>query len=158
MRSERPSLVTLLRVLRSVLICPLRDRESFEADFEAGLVHHGEHIAHALVLLPNQKTRRLVERQHTGWAGVDAEFVLKGDCLDGVPFTRRAIIIKDELGDDEQRDAFCAHRSIWCSGEYKMDDVVREVMVTPRDEDLRSADLVAAIGKWDGLRSHCAHI
>ncbi len=67
------------RVLQRVLVRSLADRHAFHADAEARVIHHGEHVLEAAVLLADQVADRaflVAVREHAGWAPVDAELVL----------------------------------------------------------------------------------
>ena len=120
------------------------DADALEADLNAGIVHHGEHGAHARALGADEITDAIVvvaEAHRAGGGGVDAELVLDTDALQIV-----AGAIGQDLGTQEQADALGAGRRIREPGEDEMDDIVRRIMFTPGDEDLGALDAIAAIG------------
>ena len=78
-RAGGPALLALLGVLHGVLVGPLGQREALEADRQAGVVHHREHVPHALVLLADQVADGAVAvavGHDAGGAGLDAHLVL----------------------------------------------------------------------------------
>ena len=110
------------------LIGALGDRQALEADLEAGVVHHGEHRAHAALLLADQVADRAVvvpERHDAGGAGVDAELVLQRDAAHVVARPERAVGLDQELRDQEQRDAARAGRRVRRARQHHVDDVRR---------------------------------
>ena len=56
-----------------------------------------------------------------------------------------------ELGHDEQRDALGARRRVRQARQHQVDDVLRQVVLAGRDEDLGAGDAVAAVGLRLGL-------
>ena len=70
----------------------------------------------------------------------------------------RAVLVQQELGHDEARDALGAGRRVGHPGEHQVDDVVGHVVVAEGDEDLRAGDAVAAVGGGHGLGAHGAHV
>ena len=57
----------------------------------------------------------------------------------------RAVVVHQNLGHDEQRDALGAGRRAFDAGQHQMDDVFRQVVLAGRDEDLLAGDGVAAV-------------
>ena len=80
---------------------------------------------------------------HAGRARVDAELVLDRHGIHVVAFARRAVGIQLELRHEEQRDALRALRRARQARQHEVHDVLRHVVVAPRDEDLAAGDQVA---------------
>ena len=81
-----------------LLIGPLGYGQAFKAHQEAGLVHHGEHLAHPLVLFAHQLTDRPVKFHYAGGAGVDADLVLQPDAADGIALAHAAVAVHQVFG------------------------------------------------------------
>src|SRR3546814_10581592 len=64
---------------------------------------------------------------------------------DGIALTRRSIIVHQELGHDEKRDAFAAFRCIGRLGQHQMNDIVGQVMFARRYENLGARDGIASV-------------
>ena len=62
-----------------------------------------------------------------------------------------AVGIDQNLRHHEQRDALDAVRRALDAGQHQMDDVLGEVVLAGRDENLGAGDLVAAVGLLDRL-------
>ena len=77
---DGPSLPTLDGVVGSLLEGPLGDSQTFDAHTQSGVVHHLEHVAHALVFLADEETggthARIAVGKHAGRASVQADLVL----------------------------------------------------------------------------------
>jgi len=71
--------------------------------------------------------------------------VLDGAAAQRVALARRAVGIGDELGHQEQADAFDAGRRIRQARQHQVHDVLAHVVLATGDEDLAAADLVAAV-------------
>jgi hypothetical protein len=76
---------------------------------------------------------------------MNAHLVLDRAAGDGVAVAQRTVLVHQELGDDEQRDAFDVVRRPGDLGEHQVDNVLGQVMLTRGDEDLRTGKLVAAV-------------
>ncbi|MNJ38583.1 hypothetical protein D3C77_334320 [compost metagenome] len=76
---------------------------------------------------------------------MDAHLLFQRSALHAVARTERAVGVDQELGDDEQADAFDPGGRIRQPRQYQVDNVFRQVMLTGRDEDLGAADPVAAV-------------
>ena len=75
-----PSLPTLDGVVGSLLEGTFGDSQTLNAHAQPGVVHHLEHVTHALMFLADKETggphARVAVGKHTGRAGVQAELVL----------------------------------------------------------------------------------
>ena len=156
---EPPALEALVRVLQRVLVGAVADGEALQTDREAGVVHHREHVRHAPVLLTDEVAGGLVVVEDARGAGLDAELVLDRLADHAVLLVGEiAVVVEEELGDDEARDALGAGRGVGRAGQHEVDDVVGHVVLAPRDPDLRAGDLVGAVVLLDGTGAHCADV
>ena len=69
------ALAAVLGVGEGPLVGPPGDAETLDTDEETGVVHHREHVAHALVGLADQVALGQVEVERAGRTGVDAELL-----------------------------------------------------------------------------------
>ena len=78
--TDGPALASLPGVVGSLLQGPLGDGQALYAHPKAGVVHHLEHVPHALVLLAHQVAHGAVAcvsvREHARRAGMQAQLVL----------------------------------------------------------------------------------
>jgi hypothetical protein len=63
-----------------------------------------------------------------------------------VALAERAVVVDQELGHHEQRDAFDVVGRAGDLGEDQVDDVLGKVVLARRDEDLGAGDRIAAVG------------
>ena len=73
------ALLAILRVGERMLIGALGDAHALTAHPEPGVVHHGEHGAHALVRLAHEPAGGAVILHHAGGAAMQAHLVLEAD-------------------------------------------------------------------------------
>ncbi len=133
------------RVVERVLVGALRERHALDADAEPRMVHHREHVLEAAVLLADQVADRALAvaiGEHAGRTRVDAELVLDRHAPDVVALAAAAVGVDQKLGHDEQRNALHAFRRVGRAREHEVDDVVRHVVLAPRDENLGAVDAV----------------
>ena len=133
---ERTALPALARIGGGVLAGDLGQREALDADAEPRLVHHREHGAQALVALADQPAGRALVVHDAGGIAVDAHLLLERAAGDAVARAGLAVGVGDELRHDEERDALGPLRRALDAGEHEMDDVLGEVVLAARDEDL----------------------
>ena len=124
------------------------------ADTQTRLIHHGEHGAHAFVLIAQQIPCRVVIVHDASRVAVDAHFIF--DATNGCPvaLAQRTIVIDHNLWNDEQRHTFDAFRTIGDFCQDQVNDVVRHVVLTGRDKDLLACNLIAAIRLWFCFGAH----
>ena len=97
------------------------------------------------MLLPDEEARGAVVVHHAGGVAVDAHLGLQPAAGDRVALARRAVLARQELRHDEERDALHAGRPAWDPRQHQMDDVVGQVVLSGRDPDLLAGDAVAAV-------------
>src|SRR3546814_2673427 len=83
---------------------------------------------------------RAVIIHHAGRIGVDAHLVLDRPARQRIACPERAVVIDEELGHDEQRNALDAVGRVGSLGKHEMDDIIGEVMLARRDENLRRSE------------------
>ena len=76
---------------------------------------------------------------------MDAHLVLDRAAGHAVARAERAVGVDEELRHDEERDALGARGRALDAGEHQMDDVLGEVMLAGRDEDLGAGDRIGAV-------------
>ena len=89
---------------------------------------------------------------------MDADLLFDRDAGQVVAFAEGAIIVHQELGDDEARDSLGSRRGIRGSGEDDVDRVLREIVLTPGDEDLGTGDPVTAVISGNRLGAECTDV
>ncbi len=139
------SLFALQRIGQRVLIGRLGHADTLHADAKPGVVHHGEHRSHALVLFPNQPAGRAIVFHDRGRRPMQAQLVFKADNAQRVALTGFAIFIRQELRDDKQADPLCPRRTIRQAGQHKVTDVLGKIVVAPGDKNLLARDRIGAI-------------
>src|SRR5439155_25224238 len=92
--------------------------------------------------------------QARGRAAVDAQLVLDGDATHVVARAWAAVVVDQDLGHDEQRDALDTLRRARRAGQHEVHDVVREVVLAVSDEDLLAVQPKAPIGLRHGPRPY----
>ena len=143
---QRAALAAVLGVGDGVLIGDLALRQPLQADAQPRGVHHDEHRRQALFGLADQPAGGAVIVHDAGRIAVNAHLVLDRAAGNGVALAERAVLIDQEFGHDEQRDAFHIVRRAGDLGEDQVDDVLGQVVLARRDEDLGPGDRVAAVG------------
>ena len=95
--------------------------------------------------LADQPALGAVEVEHRGRVAVNAHLVLDRAADDAVALADAAIGAGQELRREKQRDAPGSRRRAFDSGQHEMNDVVGEVMLAGRDENLLPGDGVGAV-------------
>ena len=155
---QRAALEPVLGVGGGVLVGDLRLGEALHADREPRLVHHHEHRVEAAIRLADEPAGRAVVVHHAGGVAVDAHLVLDRPAGDAVPFAQRPVRVDQHLRHHEERDALGAGGRPLDAGEHQVDDVLGEVVLARRDEDLGAGDRVGAVGVRHRLRLEEAEI
>ena len=130
---------------QGLLVGALGQAQPLVTDGQAGIVHHGEHAAHALILLAEEKAHRTVVvtvGHDAGGARLDAQLVLQRDAAQIVAAAEAAVVARQELGHQEQRDAFGPGRRAVEPRQHQMDDVLGQIVLAVGDEDLGAEDAV----------------
>jgi hypothetical protein len=104
-------------------------------------IHHHEHRVEALARLTDDPGLRLVKAHHAGRAAVQAHLL-----FDAVAYHLAALAVRIKLGHEEQAQPLGAGRCIRQPRQHQVHDVVGEVVLAARDEDLGAAQQVAAVG------------
>ncbi len=146
--ADGAALAALLGEGQRLLIGAVGNADAFEADAEAGLVHHREHALHAAIFLADQVADRaaLVAHGHgAGGGGVHAELVLDAGGMDIVACAERAVGIDQKFRNEEERNALGARGRIGQAGQHEMHDVIGHVVVAISDEDFCARDAIGAV-------------
>ena len=126
---------------------------TLQSDTDAGTVHHGEHVLHALLFLTDQITPGTIEVEDTSGIPMDAHLVFDSTAGDLVSRT-----VKIDFGYDEHGNPAGTCRCVRSTRQDKMDDVVRQIVFTGGDEDLRARDRPAAIRSGLGAGPGETHV
>ena len=160
-RAERAALLALAGILQRLLRRPLGDADALQADREAGEVHHGEHAGEPAVLLADQVADRaaVIPVDHgAGGGGVNTELVLDGMGAHVVKAAKRAVLVDEHLGHQEQRDALVAGGRVRQPRQNEMDDVVGKIVLAVGNEDLLPGDAIAAVVRAHRLGAQRADV
>ena len=147
------SLYALVGVGERFLIGAFGNRHALKPNGEACVIHHGEHIFQAHILLPDQGADGSIEFHSAGRGSVNAQLMLQPDTGDGV--TRSVI---EKFGHNEERDSLHVFGSVRRAGENEMDDVLRHVVLAVGDENLLAADLISAVRLLFRFRANEAEV
>ena len=146
---------------QGLLVGALRQGQPLEPDREAGVVHHGEHVAHPVALLPDEPADGpvgLAVAEHTGGTGVDAELVLQRHAGDVIALPQLTAGAHQVLGYQEHGDAPGAGGRVGGAGQDEVDDVVGQIVLAVGDEDLLTPDPVGAVTHGLGPTGEGPHI
>ena len=110
------------------------------------------------MLFADQPAFGAVIVEDRGRIAVNAHLVLDRAADDGVAFAGAAFGVRQELRHEEERDALRAGRRSLDAREHEMHDVVRQIMLAGRDENLLAGDRIGAVCLRDGLRLDEAEI
>ncbi len=142
---QRAALQALAGIGDGGLIGRFPEPQALGAHGQALRVHHGEHGAHALVGLAHQPAGGVLEGHLAGGGPVNAHLVLDAGAQHAVARAEGAVLLGQELGHQEERDALDALGRVRQAGEHQVDDVLRHVLLAGGDEDLVAGDLVGAV-------------
>ena len=141
---QRPALPTIAGIDHRVLIGDLALGQPLQADTEPCRVHHDEHRPQTLVLFADHIAGGAVIVHHAGGIAVNAHLILDRATADAVALAQRSVLVDQELGHDEQRDALGAVGRTRRLCQHQMDDILREVMLAGGNEDLLAGNGIAA--------------
>jgi len=119
LNDRNASLNALARIGDRLLIGAFAGTQPLKADFQARLVHHGEHAGQPVVFLTDEVAdcSAIIAVGHdTGGAAMNAELMLDRYGVGVISLTYTSIIIDQKLGNDEQRDTFASCRGIGQTG------------------------------------------
>jgi hypothetical protein len=146
-----PALASLVRVMACELQRALGHARGVQRDAEPHVIHHREHAREPRAFSPDQpgaRTFGVAHRQHASRAAPNSHLVLQRHRLHVVA-DRRAILEVDDLGHEEQRQPLHARRGIRRASQHEMHDVLRQVVLAPRNVDLAAEQpprLAVALG------------
>ena len=95
--------------------------------------------------LPDEPAGRVLVGDLAGRRGLQPHLVLERRADDAVAPPRASVLAGNELRHEEHRDAFDAGRRVGQPRQHQVDDVVGQVVLAGRDEDLAARDQVAAV-------------
>ena len=142
---QGPPLAAILRILHRILVRDLGLRQSLDTNAQPRCVHHDEHCGQALVFLTHDETGRAIIVHHAGRVGVDPHFVFDRTARHPIARAQRAIVIHQNLGNYEQRDALGRIGRVGSFCQHQMDDVFGQIMFAGRNENLGSGNGIGTI-------------
>ena len=101
------------------------------------------------MLLADQPAFGFVKVEHCRRVAVDAHLVLDRAADNAIAFADAAVRVGQELRHEEQRDALDACWRAFDSRQHQVNDVVGEIVLAGRDEDLLAGDGVGAVRRRD---------
>ena len=104
------------------------------------------------MLLANEPALGAVIIEDRGRIAVNAHLVLDRAADDAVARARASVVVRQELRHEEERDALRPRRRSLDAREHEMNDIVGEIVLPGRDENLLSGDGVGAVRLRDRLR------
>ena len=93
----------------------------------------------------NEPTGRAIIVHNACGISVDAHFFFQSTAGNRVAVTEGAVLVDKELRYDKERDAFDAFGAAGDFGQYKVDDVVDQVVFSTRDPDFLARNFVASV-------------
>ena len=136
-------------------------QKTLGADIQAGLVHHVEHDHQAFVFFPEQKAPAIAsgtQAHAAGGTAVDAHFILHAAAYDIVGLSQAAVVIDPNFGHDKQRDASGSRWSPFNAGQYRVDDVFRQVVLAAGNKDFVSRNGIRSVRIFNRRGGQRAHI
>ena len=155
---QRAALQAVLGEFGGGLIGGLGLGDPLHADAEPGLVHHDEHDREAPVLLADQPAGGLLVGDHAGGVAVNAHLLFQAQALHRVARARIAVLVRNELGHDEEADPPRAGRRAFDPGQHQVDDVLGQVVLAGGNPDLLAGDLVGPVGLRNRLGAQQAQV
>ena len=149
------------RVVEGGLVGSRRERGALQPHLNACRVHHVEHQLHAGLLFAEQEPLAPVvaaEDQGAGRRAVNAELLLEARADDVVRLPERAVGVDSYLRNDEEGQSRSPVRRTRSAGQHRVNDVLGEVVIARRDEDLLALDQVATVGLPDGAGLGCPNV
>src|SRR3984885_1509255 len=92
------------------------------------------------MLLANEPAFGAVIVEDSGRIAMNAHLVLDRAANNAVAFADAAIRVRQELRHEEERDALRARRRPVNAREHEMNDIVRQIVLAGRDENLLTGD------------------
>src|ERR1700722_9699467 len=97
------------------------------------------------MLLANEPAFGAVIVEDSGRIAMNPHLMLDRAANNAVAFADPAIRVRQELRHEEERDALRARRRPINARKHEMNDVVRQIMLASRDENLLAGDRVRAV-------------
>ena len=161
-RADLAALGPAARVVERLEVAGVAQGGGPQADAEAGLVHHREHLLQARVLLAHEVAHRArlaaggVQALTQAGGGVDRaaepHLVVEAGDDDVVALTQRAVVVDQELRNHEQADPPSAGRGPGDLRQHQMDDVLAHLVLAAGDPHLLAEQSVRAVGLRLGAR------
>ncbi|MNS46734.1 hypothetical protein D3C72_792430 [compost metagenome] len=147
---RHPALRAFAGVLQRIQITGITEHHCAHADADPRLVHHLEHVAQTAMRLTDQITDALTviaEVQRRGGGAAPAHLVEQPGQQHVIALAEAAVIVDQELGHDEQRNALHPGRCVRQLGQHHVHDVFRQRMIATGDEDLVALEAISAVGR-----------
>ena len=167
---EGASHPAFMRIGIAVLIGDFAQSNALDADPQPRRIHHAEHAGHAgggrtlftwlqrFWLGTQLPGNGVVEIQHAGGLALDAHLVLDAAGIDAIARAHRAVFLDQEFRHHEEIDGreIVVDLTLFVRdlGDHHVDDVVGQVLVAARDENLGAVYPVGAVRLLDGLGLH----
>ena len=148
------ALQAVIRISDCVLIRDLCLGVTLQAHTQTGFVHHNKHRTHAFVHLADHIALGAVIIHDASCIAVDAHFLFDLANRYAVVITQGPIVVYDDFRDDEQGHALNAIGTAGYAGQYKVNDVIRHIVVTRRDENLLASDFIRSVVLRNRLSAH----
>ena len=139
------ALLAIHRVCDGFLGRSLSHAQPFDAHAKAGVVHHREHARHAAIRWTDHPALRIIKLHDAGRRSMQAQLMFQRYWFQRVGNTRFAVFIRDQLGNDKQRDTFGAGRRVRQAGKDQMADIFRQIMIAPGNVDFLSTDGIGPV-------------
>src|SRR6185369_7073923 len=102
----------------------LGDGDALHAHLQTRGVHHDEHMRQALADLADQLGLGALVEHDAGWRAVDAQLVLDGAGPEIIARPKRAVVVEQELGGQEQADPLYPRRGVGRARDDQVADIV----------------------------------
>ena len=135
----------VLGVLGGLLIGPVGDRDTLQANHQAGIVHHDEHVLEALVLLADEIADGafvIAIGHHAGGRTMNADLTFQRHRPEVVAAAEAAVRVDQEFRHQVQRQTFWARWAVGRARQHQMNDVLAHIVLAIGDVNLLTLDQV----------------
>ena len=148
-RPWRAHLAALQRIGMGFLPCGIQQAYALQRHVQTRRIHHDKHGIQSRTRPANQPAGRRIKAHHAGRAAVQTHFFLD-------TFTDHSIerTIWQNLGNQKQRQALGSSGSPRQPRQHEVHDVLGQIMLATRDENLASTDL-KALAPFRVSARHC---